>query len=82
MEAWNDQCIKDPLLNKALQPPKEKRQKTNQNSTGQPVVAQEETKTEEANQPETAQRGPLEEQKIVDTAAEPKALEPIAEEVK
>lgn len=28
VEPWDEQCIKDPLLNKALQPPKAKRQKT------------------------------------------------------
>ena len=28
IEPWNEQCIKDPLLNKDLQPPKQKRKKT------------------------------------------------------
>ena len=35
IEDWNEQCIKDPLLNKALQPPKLKRQKTSTSQTGQ-----------------------------------------------
>jgi len=34
VERWNEQCIKDPLLNKALQPPKQKRQKTDNQQTG------------------------------------------------
>lgn len=35
VEPWDEQCIKDPLLNKALQPPKNKRQKTSDSQTGQ-----------------------------------------------
>ena len=39
VQPWDEQCIQDPLLNPALQPPKAKRQKTNVQSTGQqPVV--------------------------------------------
>ena len=32
---WNEQCQNDPLFNKELQPPKNKRQKTNESQTGQ-----------------------------------------------
>lgn len=50
LEPWNEQCVKDPLLNKALQPPKAKRQKTNQNSTGNATVVPEETKTDDTKE--------------------------------
>ena len=55
VEPWNEQCIKDPLLNKALQPPKAKRQKTDQNSTGNAAVVPEETKTDDTKEPENVQ---------------------------
>ena len=60
LEAWNEQCIKDPLLNKALQPPKAKRQKTNNQATGQTVVL---NKTQSVPAAEAPQEEAKEEEK-------------------